>query len=147
MLNQIAYYEYPDKKQHDLWYKCDERNCAVYLHYSEGWDGDPEIQFALDAVIENDARGIEVTRRCSISSIKDDCPRSRHIFTVCEFKPCLPYFNSDFFALDDRNLEDVKQLTQNVKVIVFRHQLFVHKYMTQGVSKRALKRRSRITQN
>jgi hypothetical protein len=133
---QIAWYQYPGNTEHDLWYKCRQRDCTVYLYFPNNWEGEHEVGLALKVAIEKDTRALTVTRKCPESALSDNPQyrslRDRLIFTPCEYKPYIPHFNSDFVAVDYDDLVEIKQLADNIKVVSFRQQQFVYKFITPG---------------
>ncbi|HEU0048970.1 MAG TPA: hypothetical protein VFQ43_15365 [Nitrososphaera sp.] len=136
MAEEIAWYQYPDNKQHDLWYRHRTTGRTVYLHFPDRWEGDHEAGLALRVAIEWDTCALKITRKCPESALADNPQyrrlRDRLIFEVCEYKPYVPHFNSDFVSVDHDELLDVKEITHNVKVVSFRGQQFVHKFITPG---------------
>jgi tRNA A-37 threonylcarbamoyl transferase component Bud32 len=135
MAEEIAWYQYPDNKQHDLWYRHRKTGRTVYLHFPDRWEG-YEPEFAFKVAIEKDTSALRVTRKCFESDLVDNPQyrrlRDRLIFEVCEYKPYVPHFNTDFVSVDHDELVDVKEITHNVKVVSFRGQQFVHKFITPG---------------
>src|SRR5438876_226095 len=138
MVYEIGTYQYPGDKRADLWVRCPRRSCTVYLYFPEGRESDLELGVALKAAIEKDTCAIKVTRKCPESALGDNPQysrlRDRLVLVVCEFKSYIPHFNSDFVAVDHDELVDVKQLTDNIKVVSFRQQQFVYKFITPGRS-------------
>lgn len=50
-------------------------------------------------------------------------------FNICDFKPYVPHFDSDFCTVDHEELIDIQQLRDNVKVVSFHGDHFVYKFM------------------
>src|SRR5947207_1732885 len=134
MADRVAWYQYPDKKQHDLWYEHHKRGCTVYFHFPDDWEDEDEVRLALKEAIRLDTCALRVTRKCPESALADNPQyrrlRDRLIFEVCEYKPYIPHFNTDFVSVDHNELVDLKDLSHNVKVVSFRGQQFVHKFIT-----------------
>ena len=134
MLVQVGRYQYPREERYELWYRCPQRSCTVYIEFPEGWNHEYEVRHALNAAIENDTCAIRVTPKRHASPETDKSqirrPRDRLQFNTCEFKPYQPHFNSDYSAVDHDDLIDVKPLRHNVKLVSFRGELFIYKFMT-----------------
>ena len=100
----------------------------------QGWNHEYEVHNALNTAIENDTCIVRVTTKCYPSLKTNEsqfrCPRDRIQFNKCEFKPYRSHFNTEFVAIDHDNLMDVKLLRHNVKLVSFRGELFVYKFMT-----------------
>ena len=152
MGEQIAWYQYPGNKEHDLWYKCRKRGCTVYLYFPDNWEGDHEIELALKVAIEKDTCALRVTRKCPESALSDNPQpsrlRDRLIFTPCEYKPYIPHFNSDFVSVDHDELVEIKQLAAQCQS----QSLFVNSNLSTNLllpvaTKTASKPRSKITKN
>src|SRR5947207_2278181 len=131
---QVAWYQYPDKTQHDLWYLCLKRQCTVYLHFPDHWEGEHEVGLALKIAIEKNTCALRVTRKCPESALSDypqyRSLRDRLVFTECEYKPYIPHFNSDFCAVDYEDLVDIEELSHNVRLVSFRGERFAYKFIT-----------------
>lgn len=136
MAEQVAWYQYPDKKQHDLWYRDRKTNRTVYLHFPDDWEGEHEVGLAVKLAIERDTYAFRVTRKCPQSALADNPQyqrlRDRLIFDTCDYKPYVPHFNTDFVSVDHDELVDLKEVSHNVKVVSFRGQEFAHKFITPG---------------
>jgi serine/threonine protein kinase len=136
MAEQLAWYQYPDKKQHDLWYEHHKRNCTIYFHFPDDWEDEDEIRLGLKEAIRLDTCALRITRKCHLSALADNPQyrrlRDRLIFEACEYKPYIPHFNTDFVSVDHNELVDIKELTHNIKIVSFRGQQFVHKFITPG---------------
>ena len=136
MADRVAWYQYPDKKQHDLWYQYHKHDYTIYFHFPDDWEGEDEVRLALKEVIRLDTCALRIIRKCPESALVDNPQyrrlRDRLIFEICEYKPYISYFNIDFVSVDHDELVDVKDLTHNIKVVSFRGQQFVHKFITLG---------------
>lgn len=131
-LEQIAWYQYPDKRHHDLWYRCPKRGCPVYLHFPDNWEGEQEVLLALMSAIDQNIMAITVTRKSSENSLNLSRLLNRLVFTPCEFMRYVPHFNSDFVSVDHEELVDLKELSCNVQLVSFRGHQFAHKFITPG---------------
>ena len=134
MLQEVGRYDYPDKRRFDLWYLCPKRACTVYLAFEDGWKSEKEVQHALDAAIEKDTCAIRVTRIYP-EFTEGNKPQFHHAdeileFRECQFKRYQPHFNSNFVAVDHKELIHVKELKSNVTVVSFDGEEFAHKFMT-----------------
>ena len=134
MLDQVGSYQYPGQERYDLWYLCPKRLCIVYIEFLDGWNDENEVRKALNAAIEKDTCGIKVTREPPESAQflpPQSCqPLERLHFSVCEFKPYHPHFNSDFSVVDHDELVVVKPLKHNVNLVSFGGVKYVYKFMT-----------------
>lgn len=131
-IEQVGHYQYPGQERYELWYKCPKRSCTVYIEFLDGWDDEREVRKALNAAIEKDTCAISVTREHTDSTNGvDPQPVTQLKFSVCEFKPYRPHFNSDFCAVDHDELIDLEQLKYNVTLVSFQGDKFVYKFMTQ----------------
>jgi serine/threonine protein kinase len=134
MPEQIAWYQYPDKKGHDVWYRCHDRDCIVYIYFPDHWEGEHEVEFALKRAVEQNIDAIQVTRKCPKSAVPNNSRYSRLsdrlLLTPCQFKPHVPHFNSDFDAVDHGDLVELKELSRNVKLVSFHDQQFAYKFIT-----------------
>jgi serine/threonine protein kinase len=136
MAEEIAWYQYPDNKQHDLWYRHRKTGRVVYFHFPDDWEDEDEVRLGLKVAIERDMCALRVTRKCPEIALADNPQyrrlRDRLIFEVCEYKLYIPHFNADFVSVDHDELIDLKELTHNVKLVSFRGQRFVHKFISPG---------------
>jgi len=134
MLRSVGRYDYPDKRRFDLWYQCPIRSSTVYIAFEDGWESEEEVRHALNVALKKEICAIKVTR-IYVESTKDNGPQFTHAsqrlkFSACQFKPYQPHFNSDFVAVDHKELAHIKDLKSNVAVVSFRGEEFVYKFMT-----------------
>jgi len=122
VLQAVGRYDYPDKRQFDLWYQCPIRLCTVYIAFKDGWNSENEVRCALNAAIEMRTFAIEVARPAG---------ESRGLkFSECQSKSYQPHFNSNFVHVDHEELTHVKELKSNVTVVSFNGEEFAYKFMT-----------------
>lgn len=91
-----------------------------------------EPRNALKAALQQDRRGIRVTRKlpsCTTNGENTVSDRDRTVFLGCEFKCFMPQFNSDFVSVDHDDLLELHGLKPNIKVVSFNGQQFVYKFM------------------
>jgi serine/threonine protein kinase len=131
-LEQIAWYQYPDKRRHDLWYRCPKRDREVYLHFPDNWEGELEVMVALGVAIEQHIFAVTVARKSNLPDPQPVRLRDRLEFTPCEFRSYVPHFNSDFVTVDHQELVNLKELSRNVNLVSFRGQQFAYKFITPG---------------
>ena len=122
-------YPHPQQNRYELWCQCPTRSCTVYLEFLDGWESILDVRRALKAAREWNTCAVRMTRNRPASS-ENPGQHCHFEFSICEFKPYQPQFNSDFAAVDHTELIDVKQLKDNVKVVSFRGEQFVYKFMT-----------------
>src|SRR5436305_5901141 len=130
----VAMYTYPGENQYDLWYICPKRSCKVYyIKFLNGWKGEGEVSQALRAATEKNTCGIEVTRQHPEASEHLETESSPTFdsltFSVCQFKPYRPHFNSDFVAVNHDEVIHLKRLKDNVSVVSLRGETYVYKFM------------------
>jgi serine/threonine protein kinase len=136
MAEEVGRYEYPEEEHIELWYRCTERSCIVFLEFTDGWNEVVEVRHALRAAIEKNTNAVRVTRESSIPSANNgdksrlNIPRDHLRFAVCEFKPYQPRFNSDFYTVEHEDLLLVKELKHNVAVVSLHGEQLVYKFMT-----------------
>ena len=131
-----AEYRYPPPQQnrYELWYQCWKRSCLVYLDFRYVWKSDREVHLALDEAYKQNALGMIVTRKFSDSvECNNSVPlKDRLVFTICDFKPYEPHFNTDFPSINYEDLIEVKELKPHVKVVSFDGQQYVYKLMRKN---------------
>lgn len=131
-----AEYQHPPPQQnrYELWYICNKRSCLVYLDFRQGWESEAEARLALDKAHEQNALGMTVTRKLPDSiECNNSVPlKDRLIFTVCEFKPYEPHFNTDFPSVDYEDLIEIKELKTHIKVVSFDGKEYVYKLMREN---------------
>ena len=124
----------PQQNRYVLWYRCRKRSCLVYLDFRHSWKSDREVRLALDEARKQKALGMIVTRKFPDSiECNNSAPlKDRLIFSMCDFKPYEPHFNTDFPSVDYEDLIEVNELKPHIKVVSFDGEQYVYKLMRKN---------------